>query len=183
MLLHDHSAGGGKWQWQDVEPRTRPGQVIIFGGELLGWLTAGAIRPVHHRVVTSAPPNRAVDANEPPGGHDDAEEVYRISMPCFMLPWRSALLEVVAPKSGGATLRVASAPHHEVGASANASLVAGGASRGGLVRYEELHRLQNRLIAYKSISGMAGRMDCDELDVGACRIAPPRSHHLVRASG
>ena len=47
----------------DVEPRSSPGEVIVFGGELLSWLTRDEIRPLLHRVVAVTHDGKDVGSN------------------------------------------------------------------------------------------------------------------------
>ena len=67
------------WRWTDVEPRAAAGQVIIFGGELLGWLSRGEVRPLLHRVAA---------ANQERAG----EPQHRLSIPFFQRPPASGAL-------------------------------------------------------------------------------------------
>ena len=86
--LQAATLGGDGWRWTDLEPRSRAGEVVVFGGGLLAWLTGGAVRPLLHRVVTFA------------GGD-------RISMPLFVKPTAETGIQVARRPDGWRELQPA----------------------------------------------------------------------------
>ena len=49
--MPDPSTPRAQWRWTDIEPAPERGEVMLFAGELLSWLTQGDVRPLMHRVI------------------------------------------------------------------------------------------------------------------------------------